>query len=204
MAEHNVLTDPELHEPKGASTAALGEVYVSDGAGSGTWEPRQEVGARIGFADYNDLVTATTAITVPGTSTYVYITNDGLGAATQTAYLPSGVSATIWDSALNKFDWSSLALGDMVDVRLDFEITTTAANQVIEVAFEMATDGTAYDLGVQDATVKSAGLHHVDRYMGVYMGDTNTLNNKARFKIKSDAAATVHVLGWYVKVITNA
>lgn len=35
--EHNVITDPELHEPKGASTATAGEVYVSDGAGSGAW-----------------------------------------------------------------------------------------------------------------------------------------------------------------------
>lgn len=34
---HNTLTDPYLHEPKGASTAAAGNVYVADGAGSGVW-----------------------------------------------------------------------------------------------------------------------------------------------------------------------
>lgn len=34
---HNNLTDPDLHEPKGASTASIGSVYVSDGAGSGSW-----------------------------------------------------------------------------------------------------------------------------------------------------------------------
>ena len=37
MAEHNVLTDPFLHEPKGVSTAAVGQVYLADGAGSGDW-----------------------------------------------------------------------------------------------------------------------------------------------------------------------
>ena len=37
MAEHNILTDPFLHEPKGVSTAAAGLVYKSDGAGSGDW-----------------------------------------------------------------------------------------------------------------------------------------------------------------------
>ena len=37
MAEHNILTDPFLHEPKGISTAADGLVYVADGAGSGDW-----------------------------------------------------------------------------------------------------------------------------------------------------------------------
>lgn len=35
--EHNLITDPNVHEPKGASTAAAGTQYVSDGAGSGSW-----------------------------------------------------------------------------------------------------------------------------------------------------------------------
>lgn len=39
MAEHNTLTDPELHEPIGASTANSQEVYVANGAGSGNWTP---------------------------------------------------------------------------------------------------------------------------------------------------------------------
>ncbi len=34
---HNTLTDPYLHEPRGISTAASGDVYVADGAGSGAW-----------------------------------------------------------------------------------------------------------------------------------------------------------------------
>jgi hypothetical protein len=34
--EHNVLTDPELHEPKGIAAASANHVYVADGATSGT------------------------------------------------------------------------------------------------------------------------------------------------------------------------
>jgi len=34
---HNSLTDPELHEPKGISTALAGQIYVADGSGSGDW-----------------------------------------------------------------------------------------------------------------------------------------------------------------------
>lgn len=37
MALHSALTDPELHEPKGVSTAQEGEAYVADGLGSGSW-----------------------------------------------------------------------------------------------------------------------------------------------------------------------
>jgi len=35
--QHSVLTDPNIHEPKGVATAANGKVYVANGAGSGTW-----------------------------------------------------------------------------------------------------------------------------------------------------------------------
>lgn len=36
--EHVDITDPEIHEPKGVASAAAGEVYIADGAGSGSWK----------------------------------------------------------------------------------------------------------------------------------------------------------------------
>lgn len=36
--EHSQLPDELLHEPKGASTAAAGTVYVADGAGAGLFK----------------------------------------------------------------------------------------------------------------------------------------------------------------------
>lgn len=38
MALHKDLTGADLHEPKGAATAAANNVYVADGTGSGTWK----------------------------------------------------------------------------------------------------------------------------------------------------------------------
>lgn len=35
--EHSAITDPNIHEPKGASTATADQIYISDGAGSGEW-----------------------------------------------------------------------------------------------------------------------------------------------------------------------
>ena len=40
MAHHKDLTGVDLHEPKGAASAAAGTVYVADGLGSGSWLPR--------------------------------------------------------------------------------------------------------------------------------------------------------------------
>ena len=36
--QHKNIVDAERHEPKGASTAAIDTIYVSNGAASGTWK----------------------------------------------------------------------------------------------------------------------------------------------------------------------
>lgn len=36
--QHRDIPEAQLHEPKGASTASEGQVYKSDGSGSGAWE----------------------------------------------------------------------------------------------------------------------------------------------------------------------
>ena len=40
---HKNLTDPEIHEPKGISTALANTTYVTNGLGSGTWQELQTV-----------------------------------------------------------------------------------------------------------------------------------------------------------------
>lgn len=37
MVEHVTITDPNIHEPKGVSTAPANRVYRANGAGSGVW-----------------------------------------------------------------------------------------------------------------------------------------------------------------------
>lgn len=37
MTKHSLLSGDDLHEPKGVANATANQVYVSDGAGSGTW-----------------------------------------------------------------------------------------------------------------------------------------------------------------------
>src|SRR5210317_626706 len=36
--QHNAITDPDIHEPKGIAAATTGKVYVSNGASSGEWK----------------------------------------------------------------------------------------------------------------------------------------------------------------------
>lgn len=43
---HTDITDPNIHEPKGISGATAGQVYVSDGSGSGSWQDRDTLGGQ--------------------------------------------------------------------------------------------------------------------------------------------------------------
>lgn len=40
--EHKIITDPNIHEPKGVSGATAGSVYTADGSGSGVWTVPEE------------------------------------------------------------------------------------------------------------------------------------------------------------------
>lgn len=53
MANHANLTGTDLHEPKGAAAAASGTVYVSDGAGSGSWTSLAASKVTVADADGN-------------------------------------------------------------------------------------------------------------------------------------------------------
>lgn len=41
---HATMTDPDLHEPKGISTAPFETVYTANGSGSGLWTPAKLLG----------------------------------------------------------------------------------------------------------------------------------------------------------------
>jgi hypothetical protein len=197
--EHVNITDPNIHEPKGAASAPAGYMLVSNGDGTTSWVAQPALSPLIGVVDYSDNATQTTPINVAA-NTPVYLTNDTLGAFTNRTYLPEGVT-DVWDAALNQFDFNELSLGDVVDMRLDVEVVTTSANQDVKIALELGIGGSAYEVPFINTSIKAAGTHPLNRFNSVYMGDSNTLTNGAKFKITSDSAATVKVNGWYCKII---
>ena len=153
-----------------------------------------------GFFDYNDLATASTPIVVTGGGGFVKLTNDEAGPQTLKTFAPNGVT-DVWDAANDEFDWSDLSLGDMVDIRVDLLVTTSSPNQTVDVRLFLAVGGSEYSIPFEEAFVKTSGANVINRYNGIYLGDTNTLNNPGEFRIASDGNATVIVNGWYCKVI---
>lgn len=153
----------------------------------------------IGWVDYNDAATTVTPIAFTA-GVEAKLTNDTLGAFTNTAYLPDGVTS-IWNPTTNQYDWSQLSNGDMIEIRFDGEVTTTAVNQTIDVLLYLAIGGATYSVPfIAGQQFKTAGTYRLIRWLGIYLGDNNTSQNPAEFRIVSDGNGSIKVNGQYNKI----
>jgi len=127
MPLHSTLSDPHLHEPKGASTATAGRVYISNGSGSGSWI---HIPTGWGYYQHNG------SAQVIGTTDVKLLIN-GSGALTNTAHLPREIRGTsqLWDTTNSKIN--SIRLGDFYTVRLDLPITARSAATELTVSVDV-------------------------------------------------------------------
>ena len=138
--EHKDIVDAQLHEPKGANTAQEGHVYISDGAGSGAWEPPElegQAAANEGAIAVSNGAGAITWKYFPegwgyykdNGSTNVFNTTaaklliDGSGSTSDSDYLPHEIrgSGELWDVTTNKI--TPMTLGDSYQMRVDLPVT---------------------------------------------------------------------------------
>ena len=87
--QHNTLTDPNLHEPKGISTASIDSIYIADGAGTGSWKQRfRKLTATLTPALVAANTTAEQAFTVSGVA---LATDECVGVVKPTAQAGLGI-----------------------------------------------------------------------------------------------------------------
>lgn len=155
--------------------------------------------ARVGFANYHDVGTGSSAISLATPGTWYQLTNDAAGANSIDTYLPEGVTS-LWDEVNDQLDFTELSLGDQVDIRIDLSITTSSANQEVDLRLVMGVgDMSTYNLNIGHISYKTAGTYSLIVHANVYMGNTLTRDNPAEIEIKSDATATVVVNGFYIR-----
>jgi hypothetical protein len=149
--------------------------------------------------DANDAATSTTPITHGAGSTTTFLTNDGAGPSTN-SYNPNS-KAALWNTSTNKFDFTSLKIGDTVEFRVDIDIANAAA-QEINLVIDLA-EGTAgpYSLNVNHSYFKTASAgDQITAMFRIYMGDEVTRTGSARFRLTSIAPTTIVVNGWFYQI----
>lgn len=144
-----------------------------------------------------------------GVSTQAYTTgdlvlaNDGSGTYTDLTQIPSGV--VLYNTSTNTFDFSDLNIGDVLMIRLDISVTTTAANQIFRTWLELGQGVAPYDITFHSyPQFKTAQLYaNLTVEMRITIMNELTRDNPAQFKFNSDANATIKVNGWNSTVLTK-
>jgi hypothetical protein len=142
-----------------------------------------------------------TKITHSAGSPTTFLTNNALGTRTF-AYNPES-KADIWNPVTNKFDFTSLKIGDVVSLRIDLVIDHAAA-QEINLVLDLAEGAVApYTLNItHDYYVTATNNVTVTAFFELPFISLPTVDNSARIRFKSIAAATIVVEGWYYRIIS--
>jgi len=205
--QHKNIADSDRHEPKGASTAAAGQVYVSDGAGSGSWQTPAQ-GSKVLLSTQTAANSAAISFTSLITSTYstyeiefyqvrASAGNPGLLLLTSTnngsSYNTTGYSAT---SALYNNvgggtapTYTSASGAGFILAANASIIASTAANGTVKLLG--LTNGTTYK-NITATTFNGDNCEKVDGYRG-----TVTAINAVRIEFDSGniAAGTFKLYG---------
>ncbi len=150
----------------------------------------------IGFVDYNH-GGGTQSITA---STWTKLLNDKNGVNTKTDAMPSGVTR-IWDSSTNQIVLDELPLKSMVNARYDITVTTTSANQMVNLSVFLGIGSPSeYESPKLVQLFKTVGTYQFTVFTGSYIGSNDIKNYPAEIRLKSDANCTVQVNGWYFQI----
>ena len=153
---------------------------------------------RIGWGSYFNGDTTPINI-LAGVETKLTLTTTGGGE--NEAYMPLGVSG-LWDSVNSQFDFSSLEVGDMVDIRIDGSLTNTGFNEsfVVNLNAAIGSPG-AYTLPFASGNRLFADTSLVSRYNGIFIGSEDMRTNPSEITIVSTDDATGFLVDIYVKVL---
>lgn len=106
----------------------------------------------------------------------------------------------LWDTSTNQFDFSSLAVGDMIDVGLEMNLEPDASTQDFDIFLNMGIGGTQRKVRFFQINTKHTDDRFYSSYKGIFMRDSNDINNPAKFRIESSDSWTVENLSFYLKL----
>lgn len=124
--QHNAITDPDIHEPKGASTASADQIYVSDGTGSGDWTDLSDLYYTGWSLFVDNAYTATSGVYLSIGTSPTLVTVNKLGTGTDETQAPVDATATLFNASTNLFQ--PINTGDLYSLQLSFTIQAVSGS----------------------------------------------------------------------------
>jgi len=157
-------------------------------------------GSEAGFIDYND----TTGSIALVADTWTDVPNNGLGAFTNKAYAPVGVTELL-DTSTGYLDFTDLDLGDTIQVRIDFKVKPNINNATLECRYVLGNGGGQYALTVFEKRLDRGSGIDYDADKGsflIYMGDDNTRLNDGKLQVKLSSDGELTNSGVAIQILT--
>lgn len=182
--QHSSLSDPNLHEPKGVSTAAANSVYLSNGSGSGTWTPVNRTPGT-GWGQYsNALYVGTNALAV--STTDVLIPFDTNVNVTQLPISLTGSTSSLMNLSTETLQFVSA--GDLHSITLTYTVYSVVSNPItMDLKLYGSSDGTTYSTLLGETTISLAkGAGQVITESSLFPVTANMVTHGARIYLKTN------------------
>lgn len=119
-------------------------------------------------------------------------------------FLPLGTTS-LWDSLTNSLDFSSLSIGDMLDIRLDGTINTPGFNDSYLAELHVAVGSASeFVIPIASGSKLFGGESLVSRYVGMFVGSQDVIDYPTKLFITSTASAGVRLDDIYIKVLRTS
>lgn len=118
--------------------------------------------------------------------------------------LPDGVT-NLWNSTTSQFDFSELAVGDRVRVRVDASLSNTGFNESYKMDLIIGL-GSAKEFALPLAAGNRifSGTSPISRYNGFYIGSQELVDNPAEIRIETTDAASGFLIDIYIEIDRKA
>jgi hypothetical protein len=183
--QHSTLTDPNLHEPKGISTASANTVYMANGSGSGTYTNVNRLPGT-GWGQYSNAVYVSTTYLAIST-TAVILPFDTNANVTQLPITLAGSTSPLMN--LTNETLLFVSAGDMHSISIALRIATVSANpDHFDFTLYGSSDGTTYATRLGETTVPI--LKVTDQYVNVsslFPVTADMVTHGARISVKTNA-----------------
>jgi len=188
LAEHNTITDPYIHEPKGVATAGIGQIYVADGAGGGTWADTNA------YSEVALDLTGTLTRSFAGVTAYTDFILD---------YITEHEKVFSYDDTTKEMTYNGVSsIITQVSFSMAIKRTDTGGSPEMTVAAFVDT-GTGFNELTSSRMARSFTGNDVGSFTVVFMHTFNT-GDKMKMQVKTDAGINILLrnLNWSTHFIS--
>lgn len=198
--QHSAIPDGERHEPKGVSTASSGQVYVADGAASGSWRKVRDTDMDFsvkannlfGWNDIADNLYTSASPRSISASTRTLLTNNAAATQTDTSRL-----GAIWNTSGNYFQMNDL--NALYIVRTQFKAkASAAAGTPYVIKLEVETSNGPTVISVNDQFIKGGSYENGVSFTSQFYMGSFVNNTQLKVYVTPDTNITLYDIGFVV------